>query len=88
MTNPTIYRYPRQIIRNPDDTITEVERTLRQNGDVSIIVKVKDTTGRHLVVYHLVYDSNGKLVHGPHEISGSRDPTYNQPFPPGIGRQP
>jgi hypothetical protein len=88
MTNPTIYRYPRQIIRNPDDTITEVERTLRQNGDVLIIVKVKNTAGRHLVVYHLVYDSNGKLVHGPHEISGSRDPTYNQPFPPGIGRQP
>ena len=88
MTNPTIYRYPRQIIRNPDDTIIEVERTLRQNGDVSIIVKVKDTTGRHLVVYHLVYDSSGKLVHGPHEISGSRNPTYNQPFPPDIGRQP
>lgn len=88
MTNPTIYRYPRQIIRNPDDTVTEVERTLRQNGDVSITIKVKDTTGRHLVVYHLVCDSNGKLVHGLHEIPGSRDPTYNQPLPPGIGRQP
>ena len=88
MTNPTIYRYPTRIIRNPDDTVTEVERTLRQNGDVSIIVKVKDTTGRHLVVYHLVFDTSGKLVHGPHEIPGSRDPTYNQPFPPGIGRQP
>jgi hypothetical protein len=34
VANPTIYRYPRQIIRNPDDTITEVERALRQNGDV------------------------------------------------------
>ena len=43
MANPTIYRYPRQIIRNPDDTITEVERALRRNGDVSIIVKVKVT---------------------------------------------
>jgi hypothetical protein len=39
--NPTIYKYPKQVIRNPDNTITEVERSLRQNGDISIIVKVK-----------------------------------------------
>ena len=88
MAKPRVYRHPRQIIRNPNDTITKVERALRQNGDVSIVVKVKDTTGHHLVVYYLVYDSNGKLVHAPHEIPDSRDPTYNQLFPPGIGRQP
>jgi len=88
MSNPTIYRYPRQVIRNPDGTVTEVERNLRQNGDVSIIVKVKDSTGHHLVVYHLVYDSEGQLVHGPHEIPGSRDANYDKPFPRGIGRQP
>ncbi len=88
MSNPTIYRYPRQVIRNPDGTVTEVERNLRQNGDVSIIVKMKDSTGHHLVVYHLVYDSEGQLVHGPHEIPGSRDANYDKPFPRGIGRQP
>lgn len=88
MGNPTIYKYPRQVIYNPDGTSTEIERSLRQNGDVSIIVKVKDATGHTLVVYHLVYDSADNLVHGPHEIAGSRDPSYEGGFPPGIGRQP
>jgi hypothetical protein len=88
MANPTIYRYPRQMIHNRDGTLTQVERSLRQNGDISIIVKVKDGSGHHLVVYHLVYDSAGKLVHGPHEIPGSRDPAYRKPFPSDIGRQP
>jgi hypothetical protein len=87
MANPTIYRYPRQIIHNQDGTLTEVERNLRQNGDISIIVKVKDASGHHLVVYHLVYDSAGRLVHGPHEITGSRDSAYQKSFPVDIGRQ-
>jgi len=88
VANPTIYRYPRQIIHNPDGTVTHVERSLRRNGDLSIIVKMKDARGHHLVVYHLVYDMEGRLVHGPHEIPGSRDADYHQPFPLGIGRQP
>lgn len=88
MTNPTIYRYPRQIIRNPDDTITVIDRKLRQNGDVSIIVKVKDPRGHHLIVYHLVYDGRGQLIHRPHEIPGSRDASYDKPFPGGIERNP
>jgi len=88
MANPTIYRYPRQIIHNRDGTLTEVERNLRQNGDISIIVKVKDASGHHLVVYHLAYDSAGRLVHGPHEIPGSRDLAYQKPFPADVGRQP
>lgn len=44
MANPTIYRYPRQIIHNRDGTLTQVERSLRQNGDISIIAKVKDAS--------------------------------------------
>ena len=88
MSNPTVYRYPKQVIHNPDGSHLLIERSLRQNGDVSIIVKVRDSTGHHLVLYHLVYDRTGNRVHGPHEISGSRDPSYQDDFPGGITREP
>ena len=52
MANPTIYRYARQINHNRDGYLTQVERSLRQNRDISIIVKVKDASEHHLVVYH------------------------------------
>jgi hypothetical protein len=88
MGNPTIYRYPKQVIHNPDGSHLQIERSLRQNGDVSIIVKVKDDTGHHLVLYHLVYDKAGNRVHGPHEIPGSRDPSYQGSLALEIAREP
>lgn len=81
MPNPTIYRYPKKIIANLDGTTTEIERGLKQNRDVNVIVKIKDGSGHTLVVYHLVYDSRGRVVHGPHEEPGSRDPHYKGIFP-------
>jgi len=76
MPNPTIYKFPKKILDNIDGTTIEVERSLRRNRDVSVIVKIKDDVGHTLVVYHLVYDSRGYIVHGPHEEPGSRDPNY------------
>jgi len=81
MPNPTIYKHPKEIIHNPDKTTTEIERNLRQNGDLSVIVKIKDANRHTLVVYHIVYDQTGQLVHGPHEESGSRDATYQGALP-------
>ncbi|MEW6686355.1 MAG: hypothetical protein AB1393_09160 [Candidatus Edwardsbacteria bacterium] len=81
MSNPTIYRYPKKIIDNLDGTVTEIDRALRQNKDVNLIVKVKDGEGHTLVVYHLVYNSKGQVVHGPHEEPGSRNPSYQKVFP-------
>ncbi|RKY67281.1 MAG: hypothetical protein DRP97_07540 [Candidatus Latescibacterota bacterium] len=51
---------------------------------MSVIVKIKDDVGHTLVVYHLVYDSRGHIVHGPHEEPGSRDPSYFGEFPEAI----
>ncbi len=76
MPNRTIYRYPKKIIPNEDGTVTEIDRSLRQNRDVNVIVKIKDSIGHTLIVYHLVYDSRGQIVHGPHEEPGSRDEAY------------
>ena len=81
MSNPTIYRFPKKILENIDGTTIEVERSLRRNRDVSVIVKIKDDVGHTLVVYHLVYDSRGRIVHGPHEEPGSRNLSYAGVFP-------
>lgn len=80
MSNPTIYRFPKKIIENPDGTTTEIEKSLRKNKDISMIVKIKDMLGYTKVVYHLVYDAHGKIVHGPHEEPGSRAPDYRGKF--------
>ena len=82
MSNPTIYRYPKKIIDNLDGTVTEVDKSLRRNRDKNVIIKVKNSEGHTLVVYHMVYDSKGQVVHGPHEEPGSRDPDYTKGFPP------
>lgn len=81
MSNPTIYRYPKKIVERDDGTRIEVEKSLRQNKDVSVIVKVKDQECRTKVVYHLVYDSRGNIIHGPHEEPGSRNSDYKEEFP-------
>jgi hypothetical protein len=81
MSNPTIYRYPKKIVERNDGTRVEIEKSLRQNKDVSVIVKVKDQMAHTKVVYHLVYDSRGNIVHGPHEEPGSRDSDYREGFP-------
>lgn len=83
MSNPTIYKYPKKIVSNPDGTITEIEKNLRRNRDISMIVKIKDKKGHTLVIYHLVYNSRGEIVHGPHEEPDSRDPNYRGKFPKG-----
>lgn len=80
MPNVTIHKYPRRIINNPDGTTTTIEKSLRQNGDVSTVIKVKGLNGHTLVVYHMVFDASGELVHAPHEEPGSRDPAYTVPF--------
>ena len=81
MSNPTTYRYPKKIVDNLDGTVTEVEKSIRRNRDKNVIVKVKNSEGHTLVVYHLVYDSKGRVVHGPHEEPDSRDPNYKGEFP-------
>ena len=80
MSNPTIYRYPKKVVDNLDGTITEIEKSLRRNRDKNVIVKVKNSEGHTLIVYHLVYDSKGRIVHGPHEEPGSRELTYTKGF--------
>ena len=74
--NPTIYRYPKKIVENPDGTRLEVDRSLRKNKDVSVIIKIKSISGRTKVVYHLVYNQFGRIIHGPHEEPGSRTTGY------------
>ncbi|MBI4722177.1 MAG: hypothetical protein HY769_04145 [Candidatus Stahlbacteria bacterium] len=81
MSNPTIYRYPKKIIDNLDETVTEIDKSLRSNRDKNVIVKVKNSEGHTLVVYHLVYDSKGRVIHGPHEEPGSRNSNYKKKFP-------
>lgn len=76
MANPTVYKYPRWVVESPDGTLAQIDRSVRANGDVSTIVKVRDERGHTLVLYHYVHDAAGNLVHGPHEVPGSRDPGY------------
>ena len=42
MANPTIYRYPRQIIRNPDDTIQRWEATVSKELTEEIIERIEN----------------------------------------------
>jgi len=42
MDNPTVYKFPKKVVENPDGTISEIERNLRKNRDVSVVIKVKD----------------------------------------------
>jgi hypothetical protein len=66
MPNPTVRR-ERILADNGDGTVTEVFRSIRQNGDRSEMVFYRESGGAKLLIWHVVYEAGGLLVHGPHE---------------------
>jgi hypothetical protein len=62
VANETIY-WDDYRHENTDGTVTEVERSIRLNGDVSEMVHVVDSDGSHVAVWHVVHDAQGRLIH-------------------------
>jgi hypothetical protein len=66
MPNPTVRR-ERIVVANSDGTVTEVFRSIRENGDRSEMVFYKLDDGTKQAIWHVVFDASGVLIHGPHE---------------------
>jgi len=79
MPNPTVRR-ERQLVDNGDGTFTETFRSIRENGDKSEMVFFRQANGIKNVIWHVVFDVAGVLVHGPHEKF--RRPEDSTSWPP------
>jgi hypothetical protein len=81
MPNPTVRR-ERRVNRNRDGTRVEVFRSIRENGDVSEMVFFGEDDFAKRVIWHVVFDASGVMVHGPHEKYRRSGDTTDWP-PPG-----
>jgi hypothetical protein len=66
MPNPTVRR-EREINRNEDGSVVEIFRSIRENGDASEMIFFREGNRIKRVIWHVVYDATGVMVHGPHE---------------------
>ena len=74
VANESIYS-DKYLKQNANGTTTEVERRIRLNGDRSEMVIHFDSHGVKIVVWHVVHNAQGRLLHLDEKFRRTGDST-------------